>query len=76
MDTCNPDMLYVIFSSKENLIIMHLKRLVKHLLRIALKMKAQVAISRLCSADGISKLLGDALKETLQNDVTPDEKSG
>lgn len=55
---------------------MHLKRLVKHLLRIALKMKAQVAISRLCSADGISKLLGDALKETLQNDVTPDEKSG
>jgi len=51
-----------------------IKRLVRHLFGIALKLKAQIAISRLCSADGVSKLLGDALRETLLNDVTSDEK--
>jgi hypothetical protein len=37
-------------------------------------MKARGAIYRLCSADGVSKLLGEALRETLHDDVTLDER--
>jgi hypothetical protein len=37
-------------------------------------MKARGAIYRLCNADGVSKLLGEALRETLHDDVTLDER--
>jgi hypothetical protein len=50
------------------------KRLVKHIFRIVLKMRAQHKILRLCSDGGVSKQIGDTLRETLQNDVTSDEK--
>jgi hypothetical protein len=50
------------------------KRLVKHIFRIVLKMRAQNKILRLCSDGGVSKQIGDTLRETLQNDVTSDEK--
>jgi cephalosporin hydroxylase len=50
------------------------RKLVKYLLRIIFRVKAQGAISRLCNAGGVSKLLGDSIRETLQDDVAPDEK--
>jgi hypothetical protein len=46
----------------------------KHILRIILKIRARGKISRLCNVKGVSKQIGDALRETLQNDFSSDEK--
>src|ERR1035438_7997412 len=52
-----------------------LKKLVKPLVRFALKLKAKQIISRLrSSSDPYQKMLGDSLKETLENDITEEEK--
>jgi len=52
----------------------YLKRLVKPFLSVFLRLKAHGPISRLCSADVESKLLGDALEDTVKNNLTSDEK--
>ncbi|HKJ32533.1 MAG TPA: hypothetical protein VKA34_11935, partial [Balneolales bacterium] len=51
-----------------------LKKIARPFLRSILKLKAHGVISRLCESDGVSKSLGEALRETLQNEVPSDEK--
>lgn len=52
----------------------HLRRLAKPLFRASPRRNLESAISRLRSDEGAPRLLGDALQETLQNRVTPDER--
>src|ERR1035437_1597563 len=53
----------------------YLKKYREHLIRFALKMKAQKTISRLRrETDADQKMLGDTLKEALENDITQEEK--
>lgn len=51
-----------------------LKRIVKQLFGNFLKIKARDKIARLCNSDGVLRLIGKALRETLDNEVTADEK--
>lgn len=43
-------------------------------LRAILKLKAGPAISRLYNSEGVPKILAGILRESFQNDITPDEK--
>jgi predicted O-methyltransferase YrrM len=53
----------------------YLRRFSKSPFKILLRLKTRSAISRLCNeTDGVLNLLGDALKETLKNDVSQEEK--
>ena len=56
------------------MIITILSRLETYLLRTSLKIKTHSILFSLCNAEGVSKLLGETLRETFQNDVTPEEK--
>lgn len=57
------------------IIIKYFKKSLRYLLQIILKIRAKKALSLLCKKDGVVKLLGEALKEAVQNKITPDEKN-
>lgn len=53
-----------------------LKRFTKRIYRMVLRIRARSATSHLCGkADGFLRLFANALRETLQNDLTTDEKA-
>lgn len=53
----------------------HFKKILKSLLRIFLKANTMNTISRMCSDDGTLKNVGEAIKKTLQNNISTKEKS-
>ena len=52
----------------------YLRNFFKSMLRIVLRIRAQGTLSRLRSGDEVSRLIGDAIQESMQNDIAVDEK--